>query len=79
MSPQVSVSFSVDIRPLFRDKDIASMQRARGFDLSRYDDVSVRAPEILKRLAAGDMPCDGAWPTEDVELFRRWIREGKNP
>ena len=38
----------------------------------RYD-VRQHAAEILKRLEAGTMPCDGAWPDERVSVFRRWI------
>lgn len=73
------VSFVTDIRPLFRPKDVDSMKRVRGFDLSSYADVSVRADEIMGRLRAGDMPCDGAWPGEKVSLFSKWIADGKQP
>ena len=69
------VSFKSDIRPLFRDKDLSSMSFA--FDLASYDDVSDNANAILRRLRSGTMPCDGAWPTERVDLFARWIETGK--
>jgi hypothetical protein len=46
------------------------------FDLSAYDDVRANAEAICGRLAAGTMPCDGAWPAEDVERFRIWIDNG---
>jgi len=72
-----ATSFAKDIRPLFRDKDINSMKKA--FDLSRYDDVRSHADAILGKVSAGAMPCDGAWPQDRVELFRRWIEEGLNP
>jgi hypothetical protein len=32
---------------------------------------------ILARLRNGSMPCDGAWPEEQVELFEDWIEAGK--
>jgi hypothetical protein len=75
----MAISFATDIRPLFRQKDIASMQAAGGFDLSSYNDVSGRADGILARLKVGDMPCDGAWPSAHVQLFADWIGGGKQP
>src|SRR4051794_24116292 len=51
-------SYRKDIRPMFRDLDIRSMKRK--FDLSKYEDVSANADDILTRLRRGDMPCDGA-------------------
>ena len=69
------VQFAADIQPLFRPKDRQSMQRH--FDLGSYDDVSAHANRILERLQGGTMPCDGAWPSEQVEVFERWIRGGK--
>ena len=68
------VSFERDILPLFREEDIDSMSFA--FDLSSYEDVRENAEPIYERLADGSMPCDGEWPPEDVERFRRWIDEG---
>ena len=67
-------SFERDIRPLFRSKDIESMSTA--FDLSSYDDVRANADPIYQRLADGSMPCDGAWPPEQLERFRQWIDAG---
>ena len=78
-SPKSSVGYASDIRPLFRERDIASMQRAGAFDLSVYEDVAARASGILARLEAGNMPCDGAWPPDRVALFARWIEEGCQP
>jgi hypothetical protein len=75
----MAISFATDVRPLFRQKDIASMKSAGGFDLSSYDDVSQRADGIFARLKAGDMPCDGTWPSEHVQLFADWIGGGKQP
>jgi hypothetical protein len=54
------VAYERDIRPLFRDRDIQSMSFA--FDLSSYDDVAAHGDDILERVRAGTMPCDGAWP-----------------
>jgi hypothetical protein len=69
------VSFETHVKPLFRSKDRRSMQFA--FDLSSYDDVSAHAEAILGRLRAGTMPCDGAWPAAQVDVFQRWVDAGK--
>jgi truncated hemoglobin YjbI len=70
----VPVSFEAHIKPLFRPSDRRSMQFA--FDLWSYDDVSAHADAILERLRAGTMPCDGAWPDAQVDVFQRWIDTG---
>ncbi len=69
------VSFETHVKPLFREQDRDSMEFA--FDLWSVDDVSENADAILGRLKAGTMPCDGAWPQAQVELFERWIASGK--
>ena len=62
---QQELSFASDIRPLFRDRDIQSMQSA--FDLASYDDVRANADAIYagarrrrdamrRRLARGRRP-----------------------
>jgi hypothetical protein len=70
-------SFEQDIRPLFREQDARSMSFA--FDLTSYEDVRSNAEGIYGRLAAGTMPCDGAWPEDRVRLFREWVDEGAPP
>jgi hypothetical protein len=69
-----TVSFATDVKPLFREKDRDSMESH--FDLWSYDDVSSAADRILDKLEDGTMPCDGAWPQDQVDLFRRWVAEG---
>ena len=70
-------SFERDIRVLFRREDVDVMEFA--FDLSSYDDVRANAEDIYERVADGTMPCDQAWPTEHVQLFRGWIDTGMPP
>jgi hypothetical protein len=70
-------SFETDIKPLFREGDRRSMEFA--FDLWSYDDVSQNADAIFGRLRNGSMPCDGAWPDEQVDRFQRWVDAGKLP
>jgi CDGSH-type Zn-finger protein/truncated hemoglobin YjbI/ferredoxin len=72
--PDEPVSYAAHIKPLFRERDRESMRFA--FDLFSHDDVAAHADAILERLAAGTMPCDGAWPPERVEVFRRWASAG---
>jgi hypothetical protein len=69
----VPTSFARDIRPLFRDSDIAEMRFA--FDLSDYEDVKDNAEAIHERLSKGSMPCDGPWPEAQVARFRQWMEE----
>jgi len=70
-----SVSFDKDIKVLFREFDRTSMQKA--FDLWSYDDVSTHADAILAQVSAATMPCDKAWPDDQVQTFRRWVDSGK--
>ena len=74
-----SLSFAQDIRPLFRETDVEEMMDVAGFDLSRYEDVRDRAQDIFERLDEGSMPCDGAWPAEQVAKFKQWMDGGMAP
>lgn len=68
------VGFERHIRPMFRSFDRESMRGA--FDLWAADDVRAHAGQIHARLAAGTMPCDGAWPKAWLDVFERWQRTG---
>ena len=68
------ISYAQDIKPLFREGDRESMSAA--FDLWSYDDVVKNSDAILGKLTEGSMPCDGAWPDEQVALFQRWLEAG---
>jgi len=70
------VSFETNVKPMFGERDRQSMEFA--FDLWSHDDVSQHADAILARLEAGTMPCYGAWPRAQVDLFRRWVEGGKS-
>jgi truncated hemoglobin YjbI/CDGSH-type Zn-finger protein len=65
-----AVRFNDHIRPLFRPMDRNSMLFA--FDLWKEADVAMHRQQILLRLRAGTMPCDGAWSGEKIALFERW-------
>ena len=72
--PDEPVSFDHHIKSLFRRHDRQSMTFA--FDLWDYQNVKDHGEEILARLVDGSMPCDGAWPSERVAAFRRWVESG---
>jgi len=70
----LSATFEQEIKPLFRERDRDAMKWA--FDLWSYDDVAENADAILERLRNGTMPCDGAWPDEQVAVFESWVEDG---
>jgi hypothetical protein len=74
---ELALSYATEIKPLFREDDRESMSFA--FDLWSYEDVKENADAILARLEDGSMPCDGAWREAEVDLFARWINDGKAP
>jgi hypothetical protein len=71
------VSYENDVKPLFRETDRDSMLAT--FDLWSYEDVRANVPMILQVLEDGTMPCDGAWPEDQVATFRRWVEGGTPP
>ena len=71
------MSFEAHVKPLFRARDRQSMVFA--FDLWSPADVQAHAADILARLENGTMPCDGAWPREKTDLFKRWTESGFLP
>jgi CDGSH-type Zn-finger protein/truncated hemoglobin YjbI len=75
--PDEPVRFEAHIKPLFREHDRTSMTFA--FDLWSRDDIQTHAADILARLRDGTMPCDGSWPPEKIDVFRRWTESGCQP
>lgn len=73
-APGEPLSFETHVKPMFRKMDRDSMTFV--FDLWSHDDVAAHGEAILQRLQAGTMPCDGAWPTERVDAFARWVEGG---
>ena len=70
------LSFERDLKPLFRESDRATMLSVANVDLWTREDVAEHSQAILKRLEDGSMPCDQAWPDDQVALFRRWVDSG---
>ena len=73
-APADKLSFEQDIKPLFRQKDRDAMLAA--FGLFDYDDVVEKADAIVGALRSGQMPCDSAWPAEQVDKLQQWIDAG---
>jgi CDGSH-type Zn-finger protein/truncated hemoglobin YjbI len=68
------VRYEKHIRQLFRERDQRSMRFA--FDLHSHADVREHAQDILARVQNGTMPCDGAWQSDWVDTFARWVEQG---
>jgi hypothetical protein len=73
-TPTAAVTYTKDIKPLFRESDRTAMKGA--FDLWSYEDVRAHADAIASHLRDGSMPCDGPWPVERVGLFNQWLADG---
>ena len=71
----MALSFAKDIRPLFRDAPDVDSMKKYGLDLSSYAEVKAQAENIYARLADGSMPCDEAWPQDQLDLYKRWTDE----
>ena len=72
--PGETPGFNRHIRTLFRTMDRESMRFV--FDLWSREDVTKHAAAILRRLQAGTMPCDGAWPPAWIAVFEQWMAAG---
>lgn len=72
--------FELHILPMFRLIDIDHM-RFQNWELTDYKVVSSSAQDILQELkSSSPMPTEstgGPWPKEWIDLFERWIDEGK--
>jgi hypothetical protein len=73
----MALSFATDIRPLFRDGDIACMKGA-GVLLgdAAWMCVPANAQLVYRAVAAGKMPPDAPWHKERVALFKQWMDAG---
>lgn len=82
-APQAApLSFAADIKNLFRavpDRSAMMNRPFNPFDLHKFEDVRDRADLILEKLVEESMPCDNPWPAERIDIFRKWINDGKNP
>lgn len=84
VGPQIS--FSADIKPLFRDVDISHMKRFN-VELDNYTTMS--NPDHANRVLATLSPQDGKpptmppggpyWTEEQLALFAQWQKDGYKP
>ncbi len=49
------------------------------FDLWKYEDVRANAEAIIEQVFARAMPCDQAWPSEQVDKLVEWFEAGMPP
>lgn len=62
------------IKPVSGERDRGSM--LSHLDLWSCEDVVRNKDDIPGSLTAGNMPYDGPWPAEQIELFRAWVAAG---
>ncbi len=80
------VSFSADIKPLFREVDISHMKR---FSVELDDYTYMSNPDNANSVLATLSPHDGKTPTmppggpywtpEQLALFKQWQHDGYQP
>jgi hypothetical protein len=73
----MALSFATDIRPLFRDGDVACMKNV-GVELAdaAWMCVPANAKEVYGAVSSGKMPPDAPWPADRVALFKQWMDAG---
>jgi hypothetical protein len=72
-----ALTYSHDIRPLFRDMDIACMvPRGKLLNDPVWMCTPAHAQQVFNAISAHRMPPDGAWPPERVALFKQWMDQG---
>jgi len=75
-----ALTYSHDIRPLFRDMDIACMgPRGKHLDDPVWMCTPANAQRVFNAVSAQRMPPDTPWPPERVALFKQWMDQGLKP
>jgi hypothetical protein len=73
----MALSFATDIRPLFREGDVACMKHAGiALDEAAWMCVPANAQLVYGAVAAGKMPPDAPWGKETVAKFKEWMDAG---
>ena len=76
----MELTYSNDIRPLFRDTDIACMvPRGKLLNDATWMCTPANAQQVFNAVSTGRMPPDAAWPPERVALFKQWMDQGLKP
>jgi hypothetical protein len=74
------LTYAHDIRPLFRDRDIACMTPRRiKLGDPTWMCVAANAQRVFDVLQAGVMPPDGKWPDDKLTIFKNWMDTGLHP
>ena len=82
----MATSYTMDVRPLFRAKDVACMAQ-KGVMLGDADwmcdpatsDEFVdhgNARKVFSVLSEGQMPPDGAWTQARLDVYKQWMQDG---
>jgi hypothetical protein len=75
-----ALGYDHDIKPLFRDRDVACMNPRRiPLRDPNWMCVPANAALVYARLFNKTMPKDGPWPPERIAMFKQWMDEGCNP
>ncbi|HEY5214315.1 MAG TPA: hypothetical protein VIJ38_14970 [Acidobacteriaceae bacterium] len=73
----MALSFATDIRPLFRDGDIACMKPSGiALDDPGWMCVPANAQMVYVSVSDGTMPPDAPWAADRVSLFKKWMDAG---
>ena len=70
------LSYKTDIRPLFREFDLETLNRFDHIDLNSLDSVRANIKILQARLQAGKLPYDACWSSKQMALFSRWVNQG---
>jgi hypothetical protein len=75
-----ALTYSHDIRPLFRDVDVNCMvPRGKHLDDPVWMCTPANAQMVFSALSAHRMPPGSPWPPERVALFKQWMDQGLKP
>jgi hypothetical protein len=75
-----TLTYSHDIRPLFRDMDVTCMDlRGKHLDDVAWMCTPANAQRLFDAVSAYRMPPDTAWPPERIALFKQWMDQGLKP
>jgi hypothetical protein len=74
---EMALTFAADIRPLFREGDVACMKNGGvALDDAAWMCVPANAQSVYHAVAGGSMPPDEPWPADRVALFKSWMDAG---
>ena len=73
----MALGYAKDIRPMFRDGDVACMKPAGVLlDEAAWMCVAANAAMVYGAVSSGKMPPDAPWAAEKVGMFKEWMDAG---